>query len=231
MEQIRLEYAYRDRFPGCGHTIRRFGWNNEEADVQFRAGIQPLVYFEGKCENCRARQNIVDSNISSLLNALRTEVDCYVTKLHEFSTENKELKKSISKKDVEIQKAREQSVNYRATWTKILAIKEKQDGELRTLSQEKKNYEAEIVQLRKTIIQQTLRKKINESKESPAENNLSVKNTSTPNLQALGPPQQNLTENALAAQSLNLQETARERSLSSLLLWVTSIPSPSVSIL
>jgi hypothetical protein len=213
MEQIRLEYAYRDRFPGCGHTIRRFGWNNEEADVQFRAGIQPLVYFEGKCEDCRARQNIGDSNISSLLNALRTEVDCYVTKLHEFSTENKELKKSISKKDVEIQKAREQSVNYRATWTKILAIKEKQDGELRTLSQEKKNYEAEIVQLRKTIIQQTLRKKINESKESPAENNLSVKNTSTPNLQALGPPQQNLTENALAAQSLNLQETAREKKL------------------
>ena len=63
MEQIRLEYAYQNRFRGCGHTIHRFGWYNEEADFQFRAGLQPLVYFEGKCEDCRARQNIGHSNI------------------------------------------------------------------------------------------------------------------------------------------------------------------------
>jgi predicted nucleic acid-binding Zn-ribbon protein len=212
-----MEYAYQKRYRGCGHTIHSFGWD-ERTDAQFEACDQPLVYLEGECQDCRARQNIGDSNINFLITSLRTQINGYVEKMQEFNAENKQLKTSITKKDYEIRKIRDQSEKYRAAWTKVLATNpgEEQDGELRTHHQEKEDHEAEIVKLRKTISQQdqalgTLRKRINESKESPTENNLALKNTSTLNLQALGPPQQNLTENSLAAQSLNLQETAREK--------------------
>jgi hypothetical protein len=143
----RMEYAFQKRYRGCGHTINTFGWYNEEADVQFRSSFQkgqPLVYFQYKCEDCRARQNIGDSNIKFLLTGLRTQIDGYVKKMQELSNETKELKISINKKDVEIQKAREQSVKYHESWMRVLARQEKQDGELRTLHQEKKDYEAEV---------------------------------------------------------------------------------------
>jgi hypothetical protein len=213
-----LEYAFQRRYRGCGHTLNYFGGCNEKTDAQFRAGDQPFVHLDGECTDCKLRQVYPVGKILHNITSVRNSFDAFVKKLHEFSTENRQLKTSISKKDIEIQKTREQSTEYRDAWTRVLAIEKNQNVELQTLRQEKEDQEAKIVKLRKTISQQgqelgTLRKKINESKGSPTEIKLCVKNTSNPNLQALGPPQQSLTENSLAAQNLNLQGTAREKKL------------------
>jgi hypothetical protein len=202
----RLEYSYQKRYRPCGHTIHSFGWGNESRDAQFRAGGPVLVYFEEKCEDCKARQNIGDSNINFLLTALRTQIDGYVRRMHEFSI-------SIRSKNTEIQKVRQQSLEHRTAWTRALSTEKKQAAELQTLRQEKKHYEAENVKLRKTISQQgqelgTLRKKIKEFEESPAKDELVVQNA---NLQAPGPLQQSPTENSLTTQRTSPQETAREK--------------------
>jgi hypothetical protein len=217
----RLEYAYQERYDECGHTIHIFGRRNERTDAQFEAGDQPLVHLDGDCEDCKVRQVYRDGkfNIRLEITSVRNLFDEYVKKLHEFSTENMQLKTSIIKKDIEIQKIREQSAEYRDDCTKrVLRIERKQADELHTLRREKRDSEAEIAKLRKTISQQdqtlgTLHKKTYESKEPPTENNLAVKNTSIQNLQALEPPRQSLTENSLAAQHPSLQEPARDKNL------------------
>jgi hypothetical protein len=214
----RIEYAFQKRYSRCGHTINIFGRWDKRADAQFEAGAQPVVHLDGKCADCEVRQMYSDGDRHFSVTSVRTLKDFHVKKLHKFSTEIMQLKTSISKKDIEIQKTREQSAEYCDAWTRTLGIERKQADELHTLRQEKRNYEAEIAKLRKTISHQdqaleVLCKKIYESKEFPTENNLAVKNTSTPNLQALELPRQSLTENSLAAPHPVPHETARENKL------------------
>ena len=101
----RLEYAYQERYNDCGHTIHRFGRRNGRTDAQFEAGDQPLVYLNGNCEDCKVSQIYRDGKVRLSVTGVRNLFDEYVKKLHEFSTENMQLKTSISKKDVEYRKA------------------------------------------------------------------------------------------------------------------------------
>jgi hypothetical protein len=95
-----------------------------------------------------------DDKINLISSFLRNLMICCDKKMQKLSTKNKPLKILISKKDRQIQKVRKQSVRYREAWTKILAIENEQDGELQTFRQEKRDYEAEIVKLRKKISRQ-----------------------------------------------------------------------------